>query len=220
MRIFLVEDDPQLGDGLYAGLRIAGYAVDWVLDGKHARQALRDQSYGVCILDLGLPRVDGLSILKELRAREDHTPVLILTARDASSDRVSGLDAGADDYLVKPFDLPELLARVRALARRTRGSAAPTLAHGSIVLDPTSKRVTRGGALVALSAREYALLHDLLTNHGHIRTKAELEEGLYAWGDEVESNTVEVYVHHLRKKLGADLVRTVRGQGYVIGGDE
>lgn len=220
MRVFLVEDDPQLGDGLYAGLKIAGYAVDWVLDGEHARQALRDQSYGVCILDLGLPRFDGLSILKELRAREDHTPVLILTARDASSDRVSGLDAGADDYLVKPFDLPELLARVRALARRAGGSAVPVLTQGSIVLDPTSKRVTRDGAPVALSAREYALLHDLLANQGHIRTKTELEEGLYAWGDEVESNTVEVYVHHLRKKLGANLIRTIRGQGYVIGGDE
>ncbi len=220
MRIFLVEDDPQLGDGLYMALRIAGYAVDWVRDGEHARQALRDQVYGVCILDLGLPRVDGLSILKEMRAYENYTPVLILTARDASSDRVGGLDAGADDYLVKPFDLPELLARVRALARRSGGSVAPALVQGLIALNPTSRRVTRDGAYVALSGREYALLHDLLTNRGHIRTKAELEEGLYAWGDEVESNTVEVYVHHLRKKLGADLIRTIRGQGYVIGGAE
>lgn len=220
MRIFLAEDDPQLGDGLYTGLKIAGYAVDWVRDGEHARQALRDQSYGVCILDLGLPRVDGLSILKELRTRDDPTPVLILTARDASSDRVNGLDTGADDYLVKPFDLPELLARVRALLRRAGGSAAPTLAQDSVTLDPTRKRVTRDGVPVVLSAHEYALLHDLLVNLGRIRTKAELEEGLYAWGDEVESNTVEVYVHHLRKKLGATLIRTVRGQGYVIGGDE
>ncbi len=220
MRIFLVEDDPQLGDGLYMALRIAGHAVDWVRDGEHARQALRDQVYGVCILDLGLPRVDGLSIVKEMRALENHTPVLILTARDASSDRVDGLDAGADDYLVKPFDLPELLARVRALARRSSGSVAPTLVQGLIALNPTSRRVTRDGAYVALSGREYALLHDLLINRGHIRTKAELEEGLYAWGDEVESNTVEVYVHHLRKKLGADLIRTIRGQGYVIGDDE
>jgi DNA-binding response OmpR family regulator len=219
MRVFLVEDDPQLGDGLYTGLKIAGYAVDWAQDGEHARQALRVHAYGVCILDLGLPRFDGLSLLKELRARHDPTPVLILTARDTSSDRVSGLDAGADDYLAKPFDLPELLARVRALARRACGSAAPTLVHGQVVLDPTSRRVTRGGAPVALSAREYALLNDLLAHHGHIRTKAELEDGLYAWGDEVESNTVEVYVHHLRKKLGADLIRTIRGQGYVIGGD-
>jgi len=220
MRIFLVEDDPLLGDGLMAGLKIAGYAVDWVQDGEHARQALRDQTYGLCILDLELPRYDGLSILKELRARKDHTPVLILTARDASSDRVGGLDAGADDYLTKPFDLPELLARVRALTRRAVGNAAPTLTHGLIELDLISKRITRGGVPVALSAREYALLHDLLANQGRIRTKVELEEGLYAWGEEVESNTVEVYVHHLRKKLGASLIRTVRGQGYVIGNDE
>lgn len=220
MRIFLVEDDPQLGDGLHAALKIAGYAVDWVRDGEYARQALQDQAYDVCILDLGLPRVDGLSILKDMRARKDRTPVLILTARDASSDRVGGLDAGADDYLGKPFDLPELLARVRALARRGGGKAAPTLVEGHIMLDPARKRVTQHGVPVALSAREYALLHDLLANRGNIRSKTELEEGLYAWGDEVESNTVEVYVHHLRKKLGADLIRTVRGQGYVIGDDQ
>jgi DNA-binding response OmpR family regulator len=220
MRIFLAEDDTLLGDGLFAGLKIEGYAVDWVRDGEHARQALQDQSYDLCILDLGLPRCDGLAILKGLRSRRDSTPVLILTARDASQDRVSGLDAGADDYLTKPFDLPELLARIRALTRRAGGNAAPTLTHASVTLDPVSKRVTQDGTPVTLSAREYALLHDLLANRGRVRTKAELEEGLYAWGEEVESNTVEVYVHHLRKKLGANLIRTLRGQGYVIGGDE
>lgn len=218
MRALLVEDDALLGDGIRAGLKLADYAVDWVRDGDAARRALLDHAYDACVLDLGLPRRDGLAVLKELRARGDRLPVLILTARDTSADKVAGLDAGADDYLTKPFDLSELQARLRALLRRAGGAANPMLAHGEVALDPATKRVTRGGAPVALSAREYALLHDLLSHRNHIRTRAQLEESLYAWGEEAESNTVEVYIHHLRKKLGADFIRTVRGLGYQLGG--
>lgn len=218
MRALLVEDDALLGDGIRAGLKLADYAVDWVRDGDAARGALLDHAYDVCVLDLGLPRRDGLALLQELRARGDRLPVLILTARDTSADKVAGLDAGADDYLTKPFDLNELQARLRALLRRAGGAAGPTLSHGAVALDPATKRVTRGGAPVALSAREYALLHDLLSHRNHIRTRAQLEESLYAWGEEAESNTVEVYIHHLRKKLGADFIRTVRGLGYQLGG--
>lgn len=217
MRILLVEDDKLLGDGIRAGLKLADYAVDWVRDGEAARLALLDHDYDACVLDLGLPRRDGLSVLKELRASGNALPVLILTARDTSDDKVAGLDAGADDYLTKPFDLPELQARLRALIRRATGSAAPTLNHAGIVLDPAAKRVTQDGAPVMLSAREYALLHDLLAHKQRIRTRAQLEESLYAWGEEAGSNTVEVYIHHLRRKFGADFIRTVRGLGYQLG---
>lgn len=217
MRALLVEDDALLGDGIRAGLKLADFAVDWVRDGDLARRALLDQTYDICVLDLGLPRRDGLSLLKELRARGSHLPVLILTARDTSADKVAGLDAGADDYLTKPFDLPELQARLRALVRRSSGSASPLLQHGEVSLDPASKQVMRNGSNISLSAREYALLLDLLSHKQHIRTRAQLEESLYAWGEETESNTVEVYVHHLRKKLGGDFIRTVRGLGYQLG---
>lgn len=217
MRILLVEDDALLGDGLAAGLKLAGWSVDWVRDGEAARLALLDQRYDACVLDLGLPRRDGLSVLKDLRGRGDTTPVLILTARDTRDDKVAGLDAGGDDYLSKPFDLFELQARLRALTRRAAGQAAPTLVHAGVELDPAARRVSRDGQAVTLSAREYALLHDLMAHKGRIRARAELEEGLYAWGEEVESNTVEVYIHHLRKKLGAEFIRTVRGLGYVVG---
>ena len=219
MRILLVEDDALLGDGTRAGLRLAGYAVDWVRDGEAGRTALLAQRYDACVLDLGLPRRDGLSVLKELRARDMSTPVLILTARDTREDKVGGLDAGADDYLTKPFDLEELQARLRALLRRAGGAAGAILVHGDVHLDPAGRRVALAGRDVVLSAREFAVLHDLLAHKGRIRSKAELEDSLYAWGEERESNTVEVYVHHLRKKLGADLIRTVRGLGYVIGGE-
>ena len=217
MRILLVEDDSLLGDGIRAGLKLADYAVDWVRDGEAARLALLDHAYQACVLDLGLPKRDGLSVLKDLRACGNHLPVLILTARDSSADKIAGLDAGADDYLTKPFDLPELQARLRALIRRAGGAATPTLEHAGVVLEPASKRVLRDGQPIALSAREYALLHDLLSHKTHIRTRSQLEESLYAWGEETGSNTVEVYVHHLRKKLGTDFIRTVRGLGYQLG---
>jgi DNA-binding response OmpR family regulator len=217
VRILLVEDDSLLGDGIRAGLKLADYAVDWVRDGEAARLASLDHAYQACVLDLGLPKRDGLSVLKDLRARGNHLPVLILTARDSSADKIAGLDAGADDYLTKPFDLPELQARLRALIRRAGGAATPTLEHAGVVLEPASKRVLRDGQPIALSAREYALLHDLLSHKTHIRTRSQLEESLYAWGEETGSNTVEVYVHHLRKKLGTDFIRTVRGLGYQLG---
>lgn len=217
MRILLVEDDALLGDGIRAGLRLDDYAVDWVRDGDMARRALIDQKYDACVLDLGLPKRDGLTLLREVRARGSTLPVLVLTARDTSADKVAGLDAGADDYLTKPFDLPELQARLRALLRRAGGSASPVLVHGSVMLDPAARRVTVNNEPVVLSAREYALLLDLMNHKTHIRTRAQLEESLYSWGEETESNTIEVYIHHLRKKLGAGLIRTVRGLGYQLG---
>lgn len=220
MRLLLVEDDELLGDGVRAGLKLADYAVDWVRDGDSARRALLDHAYDACVLDLGLPRRDGLTVLKELRGRGSRIPVLILTARDTSGDKVAGLDAGADDYLTKPFDLPELHARMRALLRRSGGTASPLLTHEAVTLDPAAQRVTLDGQPVPLSAREYALLHDLMSHKSHIRTRAQLEESLYAWGDETGSNTVEVYIHHLRRKLGPDFIRTVRGMGYQLGGTD
>lgn len=217
MRILLVEDDALLGDGLRAGLTLDGYGVDWARDGEAARLAWLAEDYDACVLDLGLPRRDGLAVLREMRARGKRTPVLILTARDTTADKVAGLDAGGDDYLLKPFELEELQARLRALLRRASGAAAPLLHHGGLALDPAARRVTLSDAPIALSAREYALLHDFMSHRGHIRSRQELENSLYAWGEEVESNTVEVYIHHLRKKIGADMIRTVRGLGYVLG---
>ena len=219
MRLLLVEDDALLGDGIRAGLMLAAYAVDWVQDGKMALLALADHSYDACVLDLGLPGKDGLTVLREMRSRGDQTPVLLLTARDTPEDKITGLDHGADDYLTKPFDLGELQARIRALLRRAGGKAQPRLEHGGVSLDPASKRVSFNGQEVPLSAREYALLHALISQPGHIRSRSQLEESLYAWGDETGSNTVEVYIHHLRKKFGADFIRTVRGLGYQLADD-
>jgi DNA-binding response OmpR family regulator len=212
----LVEDDALLGDGIRAGLMLDAYAVDWVQDGKLALLALADHSYDACVLDLGLPGKDGLTVLREMRGRGDQTPVLLLTARDTADDKIAGLDHGADDYLTKPFDLGELQARIRALLRRAGGKAQPLLEHRGVSLDPASKRVCFNGQEVPLSAREYALLHALLSHPGHIRSRSQLEESLYAWGDETGSNTVEVYIHHLRKKFGTDFVKTVRGLGYQL----
>ena len=217
MRVLLVEDDALLGDGIRAGLKLADYAVDWVRDGDSARRALLDHEYDACVLDLGLPRADGLTVLRELRARGSALPVLVLTARDTSADKIAGLDAGADDYLTKPFDLGELQARMRALIRRAAGAAAPTIAHGPLVLEPAARRVTLDGQPIKLSAREYALLHDLMSHRNQVRSRSQLEDSLYAWGEETESNTVEVYIHFLRKKLGPDVIQTVRGFGYLIG---
>jgi DNA-binding response OmpR family regulator len=216
MRVLLVEDDPLLGDGVCAGLKQSGFAVDWVTDGQMAQHALGSEEYSLVVLDIGLPKISGLDLLKWLRQRGSNLPVLMLTARDTVADRVGGLDSGADDYLVKPFDLDELVARLRALIRRAAGKAAPTLQHGSILVDQTAHTVTLDGTPTELSAREFALLVELMQNSGRVLSREQLEQRLYGWGEEVESNSVEVHIHHLRKKLGAELIRTVRGVGYTM----
>ena len=216
MHVLLVEDDASLGDGIRVGLGQAGIAVSWVRCAGAVAGALVSRAYEVLILDLGLPDRDGASVLRELRRRGNAIPVLILTARDAVVDRVGGLDAGADDYLVKPFDLDELAARVRALARRGSGGAARKLRHGDLVLDLDAHEVTLSDEQVDLTAGEFALLRTLLENRGRVLSRARLQESLYGWGDAAESNVVEVHVHHLRRKLGEELIRTLRGIGYVI----
>ena len=216
MRILLVEDDPQLGDGLTVGLRQAGFAVDWVKDGNSADHALQAESFDLVVLDLGLPRLSGMQVLTRARSRGQTVPVLILTARDATGDKVSGLDAGADDYLVKPVDLDELAARIRALTRRSAGRAAPLLTHGDIVLDPAAHSITLAGAPVELSVREFSLLQMLLENAGRVLSRTQLEQSVYGWRDEPDSNALEVHIHYLRKKLGSELIRTLRGVGYTI----
>lgn len=216
MRVLLVEDDPLLGDGVQTGLQQAGYVVDWVREGDEADAALATGSYAAVVLDIGLPKRTGLELLRAWRARAIGTPVLVLTARDGVHDRVAGLDAGADDYLIKPFALAELAARLRALVRRAAGRAAPLLRHGALVLDPEGRTVALEGKPIALSAREFALLHELLENAGRVLSRERLERALYEWDREPLSNAVEVHVHHLRKKLGSDLIRTVRGVGYTV----
>ncbi|MCG2578026.1 response regulator transcription factor [Dechloromonas sp. XY25] len=216
MRILLVEDDPELGDGLTVGLRQAGFAVDWLRDGHAADLALQSENFDFVVLDLGLPRLSGMEVLHRARSRGLDMPILILTARDATGDKVSGLDAGADDYLVKPIDLDELTARIRALTRRSAGRAAPLLVHGELAVDPAAHRVTLGGQEVELSSREFSLLHLLLENAGRVLTRTQLEQSLYGWRDEPDSNALEVHIHHLRKKLGSELIRTLRGVGYTI----
>ncbi|HEX6829123.1 MAG TPA: response regulator [Burkholderiales bacterium] len=216
MRILLVEDDALLGDGVRAGLMQDGYAVDWVKDGVAALAALDGERYEIVLLDLALPRLSGLEVLGSLRTHGNKVPVLILTAKDGVADRIAGLDAGADDYLVKPFDLNELAARIRALTRRQTGRAEPVIRHGEIVLDPAAHTVTRRGKPVDLSPREFAVLHELLQNMGTVLSKHRLEQSLYGWEQEVESNAVEVHVHHLRRKLGQGLIKTLRGIGYTV----
>ena len=216
MRILLVEDDPLLGDGLRAGLRQLGFQVDWVRDGMAAERELRSDVYAAAVLDLGLPRKDGMEVLAGLRAAGLALPVLVLTARDAVTDRVRGLDAGADDYVVKPVDLHELAARLRALVRRAHGQPRECLTAQDVVLDPAARTVQRAGEPVVLSAREFDLLHVLMLNTGRVLSREQLEQHLYSWGREVESNAVEVHIHHLRRKLGAPLIQTVRGVGYSL----
>jgi DNA-binding response OmpR family regulator len=216
MKLLLVEDDALLGDGVRAGLKQAGFAVDWVQDGLAAKVALDSEEYDLLVLDLGLPKLSGMDLLKLVRAKRASLPVLILTARDTVADRVAGLNAGADDYLVKPFDLDELIARLNALLRRSAGQVELTLQHGAIELTPASHQVRLAGKDVSMSAREFSLLHTLLLHTGRVHSREQLEQTLYGWGEEVESNAIEVHVHHLRKKLGSDLIRTLRGVGYVI----
>jgi two-component system, OmpR family, response regulator len=215
MRILLVEDDRLLGDGLQAGLSQAGYAVDWLRDGEAAVAALSTESFAAVVLDLGLPKRDGWSVLKWLRARHDATPVLILTARDQLEDKVRGLDLGADDYVLKPFDLDEIAARLRALVRRAHGRPEPIITVGEVELNPAARTVMRAGQPVELTPREFDLLHLLLQNADRVLTRRTLEEQLYTWNEAVDSNALEVHIHHLRRKLGNDLIRTVRGVGYM-----
>jgi len=216
MRILLVEDDPLLGDGIQAGLRQAGFGVDWSRDGLAAWHALSAESYAAVVLDLGLPRLSGLELLRRLRASGNRVPVMILTARDRVEDRITGLDSGADDYLTKPFDLHELAARLRALVRRSHGQAAPRLRVGPVEIDPAARSASFEGRPVELSAREFALLQALALNAGRVLSRTQLEQALYGWGEEVGSNAIEVHIHHLRRKLSVELIRTVRGVGYTL----
>lgn len=216
MRILIVEDDALLGDGLRAGLKQAGFAADWVRDGMSARLALETERFAAVVLDLGLPKLTGLDLLRQLRAAQDPVPVLILTARDAVADRIAGLDAGADDYLVKPCDLGELAARLRALIRRSAGRAAPAIEIGILAVDPVAHAVTYRGLPVELSGKEFALLHELAREAGRVLSKEQLVQRLYPWNEEIESNAIEVHIHHLRRKLSPEVIVTLRGVGYFL----
>lgn len=216
MRILLAEDDPLLGDGLRAGLRQLGFQVDWVRDGEAAERELRAQGHEAAVLDLGLPRKDGLDVLAAVRRSGVTVPVLVLTARDAVPDRIQGLNIGADDYVVKPVDLHELAARLRALVRRSHGRPQECLTAQDVALDPAARSVHKAGTPVILSTREFDLLQALMLHAGQVLSREQLEQHLYRWGQEVESNAVEVHIHNLRRKLGAGLVQTVRGVGYIL----
>lgn len=216
MRILLAEDDRHLGEGLILGLRELGHTVDWVMDGLAAEQALSTENLDALILDLGLPMQDGLHVLQKIRKEGMDLPVLILTARDTVESRIEGLDLGADDYVVKPFDLLEVNARLRAITRRREGRAEPVISYEDLVLDPAARTLFKAGEEIKLGASEFAVLESLLTHQGRIISRQVLEETLYGWDEGVESNAVEVYIHHLRKKLGKDLIRTIRGVGYTI----
>ena len=227
MRLLLVEDDRMIGESLRGALRLEGYAVDWVRDAAAAHATLATERFELVLLDLGLPAgggqgsdvpaASGLDVLRALRARDDATPVIVLTARDGPGDKVAGLDSGADDYLVKPFDLDELTARIRAVLRRHSGRAQPALAFGGVTLDPATRQVSRDGVPVLLSAREFAVLEALMLRPGALLSRAQLEDRLYGWGEEIESNAVSVYIHQLRRKLGVDFIQNIRGVGYFVG---
>jgi DNA-binding response OmpR family regulator len=216
MRILLAEDDAMLGDGLRAGLRQLGFVVDWVRDGIAAERELLGGEYAAAVLDLGLPGKDGLDVLKAIRSQKRMTPVLVLTARDAVSDRIRGLDLGADDYVIKPVDLNELAARLRSLVRRSHGVVQELLSAGELTLDPATRQVHWQGNAVVLSTREFDLLHTLMRSAGRVLSREQLEQQMYSWGHEVESNTIEVHIHHLRRKLHAKVIQTVRGVGYAL----
>jgi two-component system response regulator QseB len=219
MRILLIEDDQMIGRAVSAGLKGAGYSVDWVLDGHAAELPLSEGVYDIAVLDLGLPGKDGMALLASLRAKANRTPVLIATARDAVTDRIAGLNAGADDYVIKPFDLDELVARVRAVLRRHAAAASSLLVCGNLTLDPLRKEVTRSDELVTLSSREFALLEALMQRPGAVLSRKKLEEAVYSWEDDLGSNAVEVHIHRLRKKLGVDVITNVRGVGYRVNAD-
>ncbi len=216
MRVLLVEDDRMIAEAVRTALQQEGHAVDWIRDGAAAAAALQSASFDMVLLDLGLPKRAGLEVLRDARGRGTTAPVIIITARDDVQSRVAGLDSGADDYLVKPFDLDELAARMRSVLRRGAGRGDPVIKHAGIRLNPVTREVSRDGEPVALSAREYAVLEALLLRPGAILSRAQLEDRLYGWGGEIESNAVEVYVHSLRRKLGSDAIRTVRGVGYCV----
>ena len=216
MRVLIVEDDALLGDALQAGLREQGIAAEWLQDGRSADEASRTEAFSAFIVDIGLPRMDGLQLVRRMRARNDRTPVLLLTARDAVNDRVLGLDAGADDYVVKPVALAELAARLRALVRRSTGQASPVLSVGPLRLDPAAHRVSFRGEPIELSVREFAVLHELMANVGRVLSREQLEARLYEWDRALESNAIEVHIHHLRKKITPQIIHTVRGVGYLM----
>lgn len=216
MRVLLVEDDRMIGEVVAQALKDASYAVDWVRDGQAALNTLSDQIYGVVLLDLGLPKKDGLDVLRSIRSKDNPVPVLVITARDTLDDRIRGLDGGADDYVLKPFEMTELLARMRAVVRRKGGVASPVLSNGQLSLDPATREVSLGGQQWRLSGREFSLLHALMARPGAILSRTDLEDRLYGWNEEVESNAVEFLIHSLRKKLGSDAIKNVRGVGWMV----
>ena len=217
MRILLVEDDDLLGDGIQKSLGHLGFTVDWMRDGKQGENALTGEEYAAVVLDLGLPQQDGLALLQSVRGKGLSVPVLILTARDSKLDKLKGFNLGADDYVIKPIDMEELAARLRALIRRSAGRASPRIQTGAVEIDPGTRQVWHEGVPVELSAKEFAVLELLVLNAGRVLTRAQLEQSLYGWGDSADSNTIEVFIHHLRKKLGSDFIQTLRGIGYTVG---